>query len=174
MTIPLVPVFNPLPQAKNNTGATQKHDRPTWTVDKLKISKKPAAGRASGARASRGASDFSGTWQSAGEVASTLPVILWIRAVGNGIHFCDTLQKGPNPKDYYLHKGDSLVSQKWGETPSSHNPAVDGCEVHSAPKTPGMIFDSPAHAKQWFQPWFQIGAKGIHQPTVGDRRKPFR
>ena len=38
------------------------------------------------------------------------------RAVGNGIHFCDTTERAF--KDYFLHiKGDSLVSQKWGETP---------------------------------------------------------
>ena len=31
-------------------------------------------------------------------------------------------QKGL-PNDYFVHrKGDSLVSQKWGETPWSHNP----------------------------------------------------
>ena len=38
------------------------------------------------------------------------------RAVGND-HFCDTWKK--LPKDYFVHiKGDCLVSQKWGETPS--------------------------------------------------------
>ena len=35
------------------------------------------------------------------------------------------IQRKGLPKDYFLHrKGDSLVSQKCGETPSSHNPVV--------------------------------------------------
>ena len=44
------------------------------------------------------------------------------RVVGNGIHFCDTKRASHrlNPPSY--RGGDSLVSQKWGKSPCSHNP----------------------------------------------------